>query len=26
VAEIKGLTPEEVGKITAENASRLFRF
>jgi TatD DNase family protein len=26
VAAIKGLTPEEVGKITAENASRLFRF
>ena len=25
IAEIKGVTPEEAGRITAENARRLFR-
>ena len=26
VAELKGLSPEEVGRVTSENAARLFRF
>ena len=25
IAEIKGVTPEEAGRVTAENARRLFR-